>query len=353
MQETIIYLDLTILVHTMMTALLLLLTARLCRRKPYPLWLAAGVLIGSAPILLWALGVTWSGPGLIAMGLGLPVMIAVGLRIRRLQDFARCFLIFAVLAAVSGGGVYMVTGSGTRLTLENLWIVPALMGALYGLVCLWQRWHKTDAYLQNVLFKVEMDFGWGSVEVPALLDTGNELKDPVTGSPVIVVEERAVRRVLPPDVRRFLDSGWQKEKNPWTLLWQSPALASAMTFVATESVGGKRLLPGIRPQSLAIRPLDSKRTAGTPESKETRSRFISESQEITSEIRPTPFMTPVPDKKATILLVQQVLSAENRFQALLHPRYANLSGRNSSYAGQEKSHVLMGKTGDNIRREMA
>lgn len=352
MSETIVYLDLTFLVHTLMNVLLLLLVSRLCRRKVFPLWLAVGSLIGSLPIVLWAWGVSWQGPGLIVVGLLLPATVFVGLRIRRLTDFIRCLFIFVVLAALSGGGVYMTTGSGTRLTPENLWIVPVLMGALYSTVYLWQRWHKTDEFLQQVLYKIELEFGWGRVELPALLDTGNDLKDPISGAPVIIVEEQAVRHVLPPLVQRFLDSSWQKESNPWTLLWQSPELAHIMSFVSTESVGGKRLLPAVRPQNIAIKTLDRHSVTKKKEHKNQPFDNLNDYLRVSNnQINTSDTYNNGP--KVTVLLVKQVLSAENRFQALLHPQCVNLSGRNGGNVVQEKTFVPVDYAQESMRRDMA
>jgi hypothetical protein len=319
-------------------------------------------------------------------------MVALGLRIRRLGDLLRCMLVFVVLGAVSGGGVYMMTGSGTRLTLGSLWIVPVMMGALYVTVYLWQRWHKTDEFIQQVMYKVKLEFGWGSVEIPALLDTGNELKDPVTGAPIIVVEENAIRHVLPPAVRRFLESDWQKESNPWPLLWQSQELAPIMAFVATESIGGKRLLPAIRPQSISIRAIGSA-PPGCQDKPKGEARMDGSNAAETYGVNPKPFKkkagnttlpagatvskaahsqavpaeaiashhstsdtttsTTTNDRKATVLLVNQVLSAENRYQALLHPQFVIPSGRNSGYVAQEKNQMLLGKAQERMRREMA
>ncbi|MCL1851457.1 MAG: sigma-E processing peptidase SpoIIGA [Peptococcaceae bacterium] len=324
MAETIIYLDLTFIVHTLMNVLLLLLVSRLCRRRIYPLWLAAGVLIGLIPLCLWTWDMSWQGPAVMAVVPILPAMLTVGLRVRRLADFFRCLALFVVLAAISGGGVYMISGSGTHLTPHNLWIIPTLMGAVYGVVFLWQRWHKTDEFLQQVLYKVELEFGWGSVELSALLDTGNDLKDPVTGTPVIIAEEKALRHVLPPVVQRFLSSAWQKEGNPWTLLWQSSELSQIMSFVATASVGGKRLLPAVRPQNVSIKRLDH----------------------LSQSVQPL-------GQKVSVLLVNQVLSAENRFQVLLHPQCVNPSGRNIGDVVQEKSCVPLGKVQESMRRNMA
>ncbi|MCL1790012.1 MAG: sigma-E processing peptidase SpoIIGA [Peptococcaceae bacterium] len=306
-----------------MNVLLLLLVSRLCRRRIYPLWLACGSLIGLVPLCLWTLDMSWQGPAMMALLPVLPAMIIVGLRVRCFSDFVRCLVFFVVLAALSGGGIYMLSGSGTRLTPNNLWIIPTLIGVMYGIVFLWQHWHKTDEFLQQFLYQVELEFGWGCVALPALLDTGNNLKDPITGAPVIIVEEKALRPVLPPIVRRFLDSSWQKENNPWTLLWKSPELSQLMSFVTTESVGGKRLLPAVRPLRVTVKRQDQRGQGQTL------------------------------DEKVSILLVQQILSEENRFQVLLHPQCVNLSGRNFGDVVQENPCVPMGKAQDTVRRNMA
>lgn len=43
-----------------------------------------------------------------------------------------------------------------------------------------------------------IEFNGNGIWVPALVDTGNELRDPLTGTPVIIVESKAIQKYLSP-----------------------------------------------------------------------------------------------------------------------------------------------------------
>jgi len=50
-----------------------------------------------------------------------------------------------------------------------------------------------------------ISFGGRAVRLPALLDTGNSLSDPVTGNPVVIAEYEALKEILSPRVREAVD----------------------------------------------------------------------------------------------------------------------------------------------------
>lgn len=63
--------------------------------------------------------------------------------------------------------------------------------------------------LVQKLFRVPLKvlFGERHVEVVALIDTGNQLQDPLTQIPVIVIEYSAIREILPAECRAAFEDG--------------------------------------------------------------------------------------------------------------------------------------------------
>jgi stage II sporulation protein GA (sporulation sigma-E factor processing peptidase) len=128
--------------------------------------------------------------------------------------------------------------------------------------------------------------------VRALLDTGNQLRDPLTGIPVLLVEEEIAASALPEDLRSVLQAPWREMEDPWPWLWKAdPLWMKTIVFIPYQSVGHKSWLLGIRPYRVFL--------SSTPEG-----------QEI----------------KATLALVQQSLSPDGEYQALLHPEHVQGSG---------------------------
>jgi stage II sporulation protein GA (sporulation sigma-E factor processing peptidase) len=86
-----------------------------------------------------------------------------------------------------------------------------------------------------------------------LIDTGNRLKDPLTGSPVILLEYNAAAVFLPEEVRRAFmafdagDLGLISE-----LLANSTWFSRFRVIPYTSVGGGKGLLPGFRADEILI-----------------------------------------------------------------------------------------------------
>ena len=55
---------------------------------------------------------------------------------------------------------------------------------------------KTKLNKKNMIYNIEINIGKKSITIKALLDTGNLLRDPITGLPVIVVENESLRTLI-------------------------------------------------------------------------------------------------------------------------------------------------------------
>ena len=96
------------------------------------------------------------------------------------------------------------------------------------------------------------------ISTKALVDTGNQLKDPLTLKPVMIVEFAVLKKILPPevvaalgeenepDLQRIIDS---LSGSPW---------ASRIRLVPFTSIGkNKGMLVGIRPDEVIVLTADS------------------------------------------------------------------------------------------------
>ena len=292
------YLDLNILINGGMDALILTLTSRLIHLPIRPSRILAAVLLGEIPVVLacysfppWTTLSKWVIP-LLMVGAAFPA--------RRLYTFLKAMVGFWLVSAGLGGFVYAswgwvqfdngLGGGLFSLALNNLWILP--LGALmwWFLQRLWQRWQERNSVLEQLIYDLEIDFGGeerGVVFIKALLDTGNHLRDPMTGFPVILLEEEVAAASLPDNMRSFLNIPWKDYADPWPLLWGvDPSLVKQLVFIPFQAIDRKSWLLGIRPERVTC--FDKK-----------GSRQI----------------------KATVALVKQVLSSEGEYQALIHPEH--------------------------------
>lgn len=85
-------------------------------------------------------------------------------------------------------------------TIHSVWgidnVLPALIGALVlllGMTCFLQRSQKEKR--ENVLYRVEITEQGKQIEVMALLDTGNYLKEPFSKKPVSIVNKEQLEEL--------------------------------------------------------------------------------------------------------------------------------------------------------------
>jgi stage II sporulation protein GA (sporulation sigma-E factor processing peptidase) len=124
-----------------------------------------------------------------------------------LQALAYFYLIsFAMAGAVLGGSYFFSHNSYLFQSLDvkstTLLFGVAMAGILgrWGLIHLKRHWQKNQFRVS-----VEVFINKKSLMLEALIDTGNELKDPLNRKPVIIVEYQAIKKLLPEDFQQSFE----------------------------------------------------------------------------------------------------------------------------------------------------
>ena len=302
MSGAVTYLDLDMLVNGGMDALLLILSGRLSHLTVKPGRILAGALLGEIPVILLCYSQTpWTT---LSKWLVPFFMVWAAYPVRRIKTYGKVFVGFWLLSAGLGGCVYAIWGwlrfdqeqGSALLTLVRgtFWILPVSAVLWWFLQERWQRWQAERARLKQTIYELEIDFsGAGeNLRLKALLDTGNQLKDPLNGNPVLLVEEEVAAASIPDDIQSFLDHPWRESSDPWPYLWKdNPDLIRRIVFIPFQTIERKSWLLGIRPE-----------------------RVICFDQQGSRQIQ------------ATVALVRQMLSSEGDYQALLHPELVQKGG---------------------------
>ena len=104
-----------------------------------------------------------------------------------------------------------------------------------------------------MIFDVEVTINKKSIKIKALLDTGNLLKDPITGFPVIVVEHKCLNEVISEKVLNNLDKILGGDIDELTNYKEFSETISRFRMIPFSSVGKQNgLLLGIRVDSVDI-----------------------------------------------------------------------------------------------------
>lgn len=199
----VIYLDVLAVVNLAMDYLLLTAAARLSGIYCTRLRLLGGAGLGALYAVLSCL------PGLELLSM-LAVKALVGFGMvrlafggRRLAELTRLTLLFWMVSFVFAGGAFALgqlsgnfffAGGGyyIHVPLGVTVLAAALCWALTGLIF---RGEAKQTAPQTA--RVQLTFGQQQAAFTLRVDTGNDLTDPVSGKPALVLDRRAAARILP------------------------------------------------------------------------------------------------------------------------------------------------------------
>ncbi len=85
-----------------------------------------------------------------------------------------------------------------------------------------------------------------TLKIRAMCDSGNLLKDPVSGKPVLLISSKHASSLFPPSCPPV--STW----DPQSVTGLPPFIHSRIRFIPTSSVGGNRLIIALRPDELLL-----------------------------------------------------------------------------------------------------
>ena len=182
-EATSVYLDIAIALNAVIDFLLIVGSNRLCG---YPLG-------GKRAALAAAVGGLYGGacliPGIAFLGgffwrlLFLAVMAAIAFGVTK--SAVRRAIVFILLSMALGGAAQCIGKGG----------IPGLIAAA-GAICLMCAFGFRGRIGQSRFLPVELSYGGKQMHLTALCDTGNMLRDAVTGRPVLVVGAEVAQKLL-------------------------------------------------------------------------------------------------------------------------------------------------------------
>ena len=249
-----VYADLYILINFGMDMICLTITATLlhCRIKRLRLFLAA--LTGGLYALfslLWGMG---GLAGILLDCLAAAGLCAIAFLEKRttLSRILRLTGVYLLTSVLLGGAMTALYSLLNRLELPfdqvegdgiSVWTF-ALLTTVAGFFTLrGGKWFGMAKRTQAVTVTATL-FG-KEVTLRALVDSGNLLKDPITGKSVIVAEEKKLREILPPALQAA--NGWEH-----AALLSDYELARQIRLIPTHTATGSRVLPAVIPSSLTV-----------------------------------------------------------------------------------------------------
>ncbi len=179
------------------------------------------------------------------------------------RSFATLLALFYVVALVVGGAALgwaflTSSGGGAGAVVASGSLGPGLVlpGALFGAVLV--HWAllsgRERTGLESLCVVCRVVIGERETQFRALVDTGNRLRDPLSDSPVVIVEYPAVTRILPPEFGPV----WETAEEEPDLGKLATALggtgwSARLRLVPFSSLGrANGLLVGFRPDEVLV-----------------------------------------------------------------------------------------------------
>ena len=250
-----VYVDLYFLINTCMNLLTLMITATLLHRKVsrWRAWISASA--GGA----WAVAALFAGVegfwGLLCDGVVIFLMCASVFATRKtsLGALLKCTVVGVLTSMILGGVMTALYALFNRIRLplgdtqENSGsiLIFALIAALAGLATVQGgRFLGLSKRSQYITVNAEL-FG-KTVTLRALVDTGNRLREPISGRSVIVADQAHILAALPSPLSEAL-------KSPCVQRWLSDErYAARIRLVPASTATGKQMLPAILPDKLTL-----------------------------------------------------------------------------------------------------
>ncbi len=263
-----IYADVLWLVNLGVNYLLLLATGKLTGRHIRPWRLLAASAAGSVyavSALFLPLSSAFSFPARLAFGV---FMVGVCFPSQMNLSFVTVTAAFFLCSAITAGTAYslLYTGASKALSASLLggydpsvhwWVVLLSLVVLSAFPVL----ARIGGYRPGQplpLLTIEVTVQGRKIGLVALVDTGNNLRDPVSGLPVVVVDWDALRNVIPKEATSFFLSTW--DRIPADL--SDTSVGRRLRLIPFESLSGQKgVLPGFRPDKVILTHKDGKKTA--------------------------------------------------------------------------------------------
>lgn len=250
-----VYVDLYFLINTCMNFLTLMISATLLHRKVKRTraWLAAAA--GG----LWAVVALFWGMesllGILCDGAIIFLMCTTVFTTKKtsLKDLLKCTLVGVLTSMILGGVMTALYALLNRLQLplvneqenSSSILIFAIIAALAALATI-EGGRFLGLSKKSKYITVTAELFGKSVTLRALVDTGNRLREPMSGRSVIVANQSHILSLLPTPLSEAL-------KSPRAEKWLADnRYATRIRLIPTNTATGKQMLPAIVPDRLTL-----------------------------------------------------------------------------------------------------
>ncbi len=256
-----VYIDELFVINLVINYMLLFVTKRIIRANTGRGMMAAGAIIGALYTVLMffpAFEFMYGMAGKIVFSL---CLVGVTYNVKSLAEYVKALFIFFAVNFAFGGAIFaFMSLTGNFEVLEdsvyyNLPLKLFATSAVFAFVCLtaYGMFVRRRQATAGGINKIAITIGGQTATFQCLADSGNTLRDPVSLSPVIVIEYNDIRKILPADICAAIENrGSIYNLSSAAILSQSP-WNRRIRLIPFRSVGCKNgMLVGFKPDSVEV-----------------------------------------------------------------------------------------------------
>lgn len=262
-----IYLDIILCENLLMNYIILFATYVIIRPKTkHPqIRIILSSLIGSVYAVIVYLNILSIYSNLFAKIILSVVMVYVAFNPKNAKVLLKQILIFYLISFIFGGCtfalIYFIKPENVRM--KNgvfVGVYPLKVGLVAGVIAfvitqIAFKINKNRLNNKNTFFNIQLYYKNQSITVKALLDSGNMLKDPISQTPVIIVERESLSKIIPEKVLNYIENiiGGDETENKYDI----QEYLSKIRMVPFMSLGKENgMLIGIRLDKIKIKTED-------------------------------------------------------------------------------------------------
>lgn len=258
-----IYVDVVLIENLIMNYIILLATGLILKQKIKHIRLIIASLLGAIYSIVAYASVLEIYSSLILKAILSIIIVYIAYNPQNLKKMWKDILIFYLTSFVFGGVafalIYIVKPQDILMKngifLGTYPLKTVILGAIVGFVIITTAFKlvKTQISKKDMFCEIKIKLNGEIINAKAMIDTGNLLKEPITNTPVIVVEHTLLYNCLPKEILNNLDEilGGDLEKIPEEIRKE---YISRLKLIPFSSLGKQNgMLIGIKPEYIKIK----------------------------------------------------------------------------------------------------
>lgn len=265
-----IYIDIVLIENLMMNFIILLATGLILKERISVIRLLLASLLGAIYAVVSYLSILEMYSSMILKIILSIVMIYIAFNPQTMKKMWKDILLFYLTSFVFGGAafalIYIVRPQDilmrNGLFLGTYPLKTIVLGAIIAFIIIMTAFTvvKSKITKKDMFCEVEIELNNKKIETTAMIDTGNLLKEPITNTPVIVVEHTLLYDCIPKEILNHLDEllGGEFNNIPEPIKEEYIAKLKLIPFSSLGKQNG--MLIGMKAEAITIKDMDKEET---------------------------------------------------------------------------------------------